>query len=90
MSSVEECGKQYGLSLSWNKVEMMRVRSDAHVVNSVEDTVKEKEALLYLGAHISSDGRSGSELNRRLGAAKQYFNVLHAIWSHAILSREQK
>ena len=90
MSCVEECGKQYGLSLNWSKVEMMRVRSNAHVVNSVGEIVREKEALVYLGTQLSSDGRCGSELSRRIGAAKQDFKVLDSIWSHATLSRHRK
>eukprot|EP00959_Pyramimonas_sp_CCMP1952_P018183 385037-Pyramimonas_sp.AAC.1 len=72
MSCVEECGEQCGLSLNWSKVEMMRVLSNAHVVNTVGETVREKEALVYLGTQLSSDGRFGSELSRRIGAAKQY------------------
>eukprot|EP00959_Pyramimonas_sp_CCMP1952_P161994 3387101-Pyramimonas_sp.AAC.1 len=60
----------------------MRVRSAAHVINSEGVSVKEKSSLIYLGTQLSADGRSGVELSQRLGAARQDFNVLGAIWSH--------
>ena len=90
MACIEECGQHYGLSLNWQKVEVMRVRSAAHVINSEGVAVKEKSSLIYLGTQLSADGRSGVELSRRLGAARQDFNVLGAIWSHSTLSRTQK
>ena len=70
MACVENCGKHYGLSLNWRKVELMKVRSNAHLQNGAGDLVQEKEALTYLGTQLASDGRCGSELNRRIGMAK--------------------
>ena len=68
----------------------MKVRSNAHLQNGAGDPVQEKESLTYLGTQLASDGRCGSELNRRIGMAKQDFKALKSVWSHSSLSRHRK
>ena len=44
----------------------------------------------YLGALISADGRSESEVSRRLGLAYSDFRALSKLWSHANVSQTAK
>ena len=46
--------------------------------------------MTHLGALIADDGRIGSELARRLGAASADFRALSRIWRHSSLSRTRK
>ena len=44
----------------------------------------------YLGTTISSDGRVGSELNRRLGMAFAEFYRLKKVWGHTSIGERRK
>eukprot|EP00959_Pyramimonas_sp_CCMP1952_P152583 3192757-Pyramimonas_sp.AAC.1 len=68
----------------------MKVRTEDGVTDNAGDPIVNKQSLVYLGTTLSADGRCASELSRRLGAAMQDFKILHAIWSHASLTRDQK
>ena len=45
---------------------------------------------MYLGSLLCSDGTSGSELNRRLGGARETFTKLCRIWNHTGISTKRK
>ena len=90
MNAVETCGMHYGLKFNWQKVELLRVRSGADILNASSAPVACKSSITYLGTRLSADGRIGSELGSRIGAAGQDFKVLNAIWAHSTLSRTRK
>ena len=90
MRCIEGCGSQYGLSFNWGKLELMKVRTNDDIYNNAGVPIANKSSIVYLGTSLSADGRIGSELSRRLGAATQDFKVLHSIWSHARMSRRRK
>ena len=90
MECVSACGLHYGLSLNWSKLEALCVRGSVALKTPDGKNVVTKGGLVYLGCLLSSDGRSEPELNRRLGAARSEFCTLQAIWSHSVLTREQK
>ena len=46
--------------------------------------------MVYLGGLLAADGRMGSELSRRLGAAAADFAQLKVLWQHANVSRAFK
>ena len=52
--------------------------------------IPSKESLVYLGSTLHADGRSGSEINRRLGMARADFDAVSRIWGHASISRSRK
>ena len=52
--------------------------------------MKKKAGIIYFGALISIDGRPQAELNRRIGAARQSFDELSAVWGHAGISKTRK
>ena len=43
-----------------------------------------------MGSLLSSDGRIGSELSRRLGMARAELDKLHPAWSHSSLNTKRK
>ena len=90
MNAVETCGMHYGLKFNWQKVELLRVRSGADILNASGAPVACKSSIAYLGTRLAADGRIGSELSSRIGAAGQDFKVLNAIWAHSTLSRTRK
>eukprot|EP00959_Pyramimonas_sp_CCMP1952_P176409 3686463-Pyramimonas_sp.AAC.1 len=87
MNCIEGCGAHYGLSFNWGKLELMKVRANGDIYNNAGEPIASKSSIIYLGTSLSADGRIGSELSRRLGAATQDFKVLHSIRSHARMSR---
>jgi hypothetical protein len=90
MDSIAAVGKQYGLAFNWAKLEVLRVRHDGHIQSPIGGHVKEKESMVYLGGLLAADGRMGSELARRLGAAAADFAQLRVLWQHANVSRTFK
>ena len=51
--------------------------------------VKRKDAMVYLGSVLTSDGRAESELGRRVGAAAD-FDALKKVWGHSTITRQHK
>ena len=46
--------------------------------------------MVYLGATIHGDGRFGSEVSRKIGAAKEAFSSLQVLWKHAGVGKYRK
>ena len=90
MDSIAAIGKEYGLAFNWEKLELLRVRHEGYVSLRSGSNVKEKESMVYLGGLLAADGRMGSELARRLGAAAADFTHLKVLWQHANVSRAFK
>ena len=49
-----------------------------------------KDRIKYLGSILSQDGRMGTELNHRLGAARSEFDKLRKVWNHTSITRARK
>jgi hypothetical protein len=90
MQCVGEAGLHYGLQFNWSKLEAMPVNCVASLAKPDGTFVREKESMVYLGSLLSSDGRIGSELGRRIGAARAVFDRLTKVWAHATISRVRK
>ena len=90
MAAVEQCGRQYGLEIHWGKVHYVPVSSEQCVKSPAGETIQPKESMIYLGATIHGDGRFGSEVSRKIGAAKEAFKFLHAIWKHSRITKHRK
>jgi len=88
---VAEVGREYGLVFNWSKVELLRVRSMARVLNDTGVEAAPKDPLKYLGTTLTATGtQSGSELSRRLGLAMVDFKSLSRVWRHSRLTRARK
>ena len=90
MNLIGEAGAQYGLSFNWGKLEALPVRCAATIPIPGGQYVKEKDSIIYLGSLLSSDGRIGSELARRIGAATADFKSLCKVWGHSSITRKRK
>ena len=86
MGAVGSAGQAYGLSFNWKKLEALAVSTDPQITKPDGSMVARKDGMVYLGALLSSDGRIGSELNRRIGQAKGSFETLRRVWAHARLT----
>ena len=90
MTKIGEAGMGYGLVFNWGKLEILPVRTEAVIRKPDGDTIATKQSILYLGSLLASDGRIGSELNRRLGMAKADFDQLRLVWSHSSMNTKRK
>ena len=90
MSKIGEAGMEYGLVFNWGKLETLPVRTEAVIRKPDGGAIATKSSILYLGSSLASDGRFGSELNRRLGMARSDFDKLRLAWSHSSISTRRK
>eukprot|EP00933_Yihiella_yeosuensis_P047365 TRINITY_DN4317_c0_g4_i1.p1 TRINITY_DN4317_c0_g4~~TRINITY_DN4317_c0_g4_i1.p1 ORF type:complete len:298 (-),score=44.55 TRINITY_DN4317_c0_g4_i1:33-926(-) len=90
MQHVASAGHTYGLSFNWKKLELLAIGCDPHLATPDGSWVKRRETMVYLGSLLASDAGSGSELNRRIGAAKADFEKLQRVWSHANIGTARK
>ena len=90
MCCVEDAGKHYGLCLNWSKIEVMPVRCECALVAPDGTPIKQVSKMKYLGSMLCSQGRIGTELSCRLGAARSDFKTLCKVWAHTSLSRTRK
>ena len=90
MDLIAARGAEYGLSLNWGKVKLLRVNHDGRIRTPEGADVEETSSLLYLGATLHSDARHGAEVSRRIGQAGREFLALQQVWKHAGLSKSQK
>ena len=90
MEAIGEAGMEYGLSFNWSKLEALPVRMQAAIFKEDGALVQTKDSIIYLGSMLSSDGRIGPELGRRIGLAQCDFKSLQRVWSHSQLSQAQK
>ena len=77
----------YGLSLNWEKTEVLPIGCDADMQGPNGEPIKNKTSLVYLGSVISASGSITSEVNRRLWMAKTDFDALNRVWKHARLRK---
>jgi len=90
LRAVAAAGHAYGLELHEDKFQLLQINCSNVVRNVSLDAIDAKASLSYLGANLTSDGRAGSELSRRIGAAKADFRSLCKVWKHSCLTRAQK
>ena len=88
--SIAKVGRQYGLELNMPKTVLLRIRCHEEIIGTDGKPMQVKEAATYLGSLLSSDGRPGTELTRRLGEATSSFHRLVSVWKHANLPRSRK
>ena len=90
MHFVAEQGSVYGLSFNWSKLEVMPLNCQCFIPTPDGQFVKQKQQVVYLGSVLCADGSAASELNRRIGAARQVFNKLCQVGRHAKITQRRK
>jgi len=90
LRAVAAAGRAHGLELHEDKFQLLQVRCSPVVKNNNQDQIASRASMTYLGASLASDGRVGSELSRRIGAAKGDFRSLSKVWRHSSLTTARK
>ena len=84
--AVEVAGANYVLNLHCGKTQALSHKT-LECLRCPDGTVIESSReLIYLGGLITSDGRSDSEVSRRLGLAVANFRSLCGVWNHGSVS----
>jgi len=89
-AALERAGAMYGMSLNWLKTQALSVGTTERLRKPDGSFFPETEFIQYLGGLLSRDGRSDSELSRKIGTAAGDFKQLQRLWSHAGVSKKQK
>ena len=90
LRAVAAAGRAHGLELHEDKFQLLQVRCNAVVRNNNQEPIACTTSMTYLGASLASDGRVGSELSRRIGAARGDFRSLSKVWRHSSLTAARK
>ena len=77
LTAISTVGARYGLKLHWGKLQLLSIRGQNSIQRPDGSTISAENEITYLGAAISSDGRTGRELTRRVGMAKREFLHFH-------------
>ena len=78
---MRQAGAEFGLCVHCGS-DSIPVRSNEPLHNPQGQHIADSGGMMYLGALLTADGHSDSELSR-IGAASGYFQALRTFWSHA-------
>ena len=90
MHCVRRSGSVYGLAFNWKKLELVSSTDIPSIIAPTGEKIKPKKQAVYLGCILAADGTAGSEINRRVGGAREEFEKLRRVWAHSGLSRSRK
>jgi len=90
LAAISTVGRRYGLVLHWGKLQLLAIRGHDVVRRPDGSKISADEEMTYLGATVTSDGRTGRELTRRVGMAKRSFLELSRVWTHSALGRKRR
>eukprot|EP00930_Biecheleria_cincta_P025694 TRINITY_DN18244_c0_g2_i1.p1 TRINITY_DN18244_c0_g2~~TRINITY_DN18244_c0_g2_i1.p1 ORF type:complete len:330 (-),score=41.55 TRINITY_DN18244_c0_g2_i1:133-1122(-) len=90
LSAVSAAGKNYGMSLHYDKFQLLQINCAGAIKLPTGEEVKAVDSMEYLGTLLTEDGRSAKELSRRIGMAKADFNALSKVWKQSSLSSKRK
>ena len=86
MNNIIQCGKEYGLKLNWDKLGQLNINCDSiGLMQPGRDPIICKHSLKYLGAQLSADGYSDSEIAQKIGRASYDFKTLKQFWNHCFI-----
>ena len=89
-AAVEAAGAEFGMTLHWGKTQALAVCSNEPLQGPDGSYINDSGSLVYLGGLLTADGRSDSELSRRLGLAMGEYRGLRKMWGHANLTTTRK
>ena len=68
----------------------MNVNTNVAINRPDGATLSLKRSVIYLGGLVSCDGKSGTEMRRRVSEGRAIFKSLLKLWSHANLCQSRK
>ena len=89
-AAVGEAGAEFGMTLHWGKTQGLAVCSKSVLYGPDGSAIEDSGSLVYLGGLVTADGRTDSELSRRVGLAAGEYRKLAKMWNHANLTRKRK
>ena len=78
------------MTLHWGKTQALAVCSESGLRDPHGNLLEDTGSLVYLGGLLTADGRSDSEVSRRIGAAMGDFRALQKMCGHAGISTKRK
>ena len=78
------------MKLHWGKTQAMCVGDAGCLKKPDGSSFENLDNLQYLGALLIANGRTDSEISRKLGAARADFNQLQRLWGHACVPQKDK
>jgi len=90
LETIVEVGREYGLEMNWEKVELLAARCQPVLFRPDGQQIPCKASIKYLGAMVCANGDIDSELGRRIGLARSEFNNLAHVWQHTRISQRDK
>jgi len=82
-AAIARIGAELGMSLHWGKTQLLSIGSTQDIQDPNGEPIERRQSLIYLGGLLAADGRSDSELSRRLGLAYADYRRLAKLWGHA-------
>ena len=89
-AAIEKIGSELGMSLHWGKTQLLSLGTTEQVHSPSGEVIEPKDSLSYLGGLLAGDGKSNSELSRRLGLAYGDFKRLAKLWRHSSVSCKRR
>ena len=90
MQCVRRAGSEHGLAFNWQKLELVSTTHVSRIYTPTGEAIEAKSQTVYLGCILAMDGATGSEINRRIGSAREEFEKLRRVWAHSGISRARK
>lgn len=90
MSSIEDCGREYGLQIRWGKVQLVDVCTEQALEAPRGAPLTHTESMVDLGSTLHASGKYCTEVARRIGCATADFRTVSAVWKHASISKTRK
>ena len=78
------------MELHYGKLQLLTVQCNFQLPLPNGHDLIATSGMTYLGTNLSSDGRLGTELGRRIGFAKREFQSLCKLWGHSNLPWKRK
>ena len=89
-AAVERAGLEFGMSLHRGKTQALSVCTETRLHGSQGGLVEDSGSMVYLGGLLTADGKSDSEISRKIGAAIADFKNLSVFWGHASIGKRRK
>ena len=90
LDGIVEEGARYGLELNWKKTVQMQIGTPSVIKRPDGQDIDSVRQAVYLGGCITCDGKATSEISRRIGECKRYFQQLQQVWAHASITTTRK
>ena len=87
----KEAVKQHGLRVNLEKTEVLSIGAHREELNIKLEgrTIRQNNSFIYLGGAVSSDGRSETELRRRVQAEANAWRQVEGVMSDRQISKSQ-